>query len=311
VTAVTVIVNPSARGGAAAVAAEAEARLRDQGIDVETVVSRRRGDGTELASAAVLSSRDIIIAAGGDGTAREVAEGMARAMQTWPYGGPAPDGGPLFATLPGGTGNSVYRALYGDRLPTKVIDAIASGRAQRMDVDLIAVGDGQVACLLGASAGFFRWIVDAAAELPAGAPDRYMTAALSVMESLVPFSGAVTVDGRLLAEGRLPLIAVGGAARRGGTVAVLPRSRLDDGLLDVCAVAAGDRDAFLPLMTRAMDGAHLEQPAVSYAQGKSVVLTAHDGPLPFEHDGEPWPGSDRILTLEIVPAALPVAVVTE
>jgi len=311
VTAVTLIVNPAARGGAETIAVEAEARLRDRGVEVETVATRCRGGGAELAAAAVAASRDVIVAAGGDGTAREVAEGMARAMHTWPRGGPAPAGAPLFAVLPAGTGNSVYRALYGDQPAMQVLEVIAAGSAARLDVDLIAVGDLQVACLLGASAGFFRWILDAALQLPGGGgPDRYMTAALSVMESLVPFTGAVSVDGKPLAEGRLGLVAVGGAVRRGGTAAVLPRSRLDDGLLDVCAIQAADREAFLPLMTRALEGTHLDLPGVAYVQGHRVVLTAHEGPLPFEHDGDPWPGEGRTMTLEVVPAAMPVAAVT-
>jgi len=55
-----------------------------------------------------------------------------------------------------------------------------------------------------------------------------------------------------------------------------------------------------------MEGSHLDQPGVRYAQGRSVTLESLDGPLAFEHDGDLWPGDERSLTLTVVPAAVPV-----
>jgi diacylglycerol kinase family enzyme len=55
-----------------------------------------------------------------------------------------------------------------------------------------------------------------------------------------------------------------------------------------------------------MEGGHLDQPGVHYAQGRSVALECLDGPLPFEHDGDLWAGDDRSLTLTVVPGAVPV-----
>ena len=116
------------------------------------------------------------------------------------------------------------------------------------------------------------------------------------------------MDGNVVAAGRLALVAVGGAAQRGGRVAVLPGSRLDDGLLDVCAIAVSGADEFVPIMAKALSGDHLGEPGVTWARGRRVVLRSDDGPLPFEHDGELWEGNERRLELGVVPAAVPAAV---
>ena len=101
---------------------------------------------------------------------------------------------------------------------------------------------------------------------------------------------------------------VGGARHRVGTFEVLPRSVLDDGALDVCAVRGWTCDQErAELAQRIMTGTHLGHPGVAYVQGRQVRLTRDDGePLCFEHDGEMWQGRDGVLTLQVVPAAVPV-----
>jgi diacylglycerol kinase (ATP) len=306
---VVLVVNPAARGGSRALAADAAALLRAGGVEVDMLETSDRAGAVEVtAGAASLPGTVAVLCAGGDGTVREVAEGMVRALQTWPDGGPARASAPLLMVLPGGTGNSVYTALYGDRPWQELVAAVARGTLQRMDVDLIRIAERDVAVLLGASTGFFRWSLDAAEQMShLSGRERYMAAGLAAATALTPYRGRVEVDGAFLAGGGLALVAAGGAVHRSGTVAILPRSRLDDGLIDVCVLETPDAESFLPLMTRVLEGSHIGAPGVAYAQGRRVVLTAEDGPLPFEHDGERWTGDDRTITLVVVPAALPVA----
>lgn len=254
---------------------------------------------------------DLVVVVGGDGTVREAAEGLARALHRWPEGGSASrTGEPALLILPAGTGNSSHRSIWGDLPWDQVLAAALHGPepVRLRQIDLIRIVDGDRAVLLGASAGFIAEVTLAAqslAHIPGRA--RYMQAMASVFGTHHPYPGRVLVDGELLQEGPTTMVTVGGARHRVGTFQVLPRSILDDGKVDVCVlggeVAGSER---LALAQRVMSGAHLGRPGVHYATGREVVIERTDGePLCFEHDGEMWPGPASV-TLTAVAGAVPM-----
>ena len=302
-----VIVNPAARGGAPAVAAEVAARLRALCDHVDLVSTGVAGDGVAVARDAVLAAgTTLVVAVGGDGTAREVAQGMAEGLGTW-TGAAADRSAPLLVIVPAGTGNSLHRALWGDRPWQETVDLLASGGTVRRDLDLARIEGHDQAVLLGASAGFLRWAVEATSRFPElSGRELYAAAGLAAAQELQPFAGRVSVDGCVVADRPMALAAVGGARRRGGSLELFPQSRLDDGLLDVCVLGAGDAEQAMGLLALAMGGRHVGQPGVGYAQGRSVTFERVGAPLAFEHDGDLWPGDDSRITLSIVPAAVPV-----
>ncbi len=259
-----------------------------------------------------------MIAVGGDGTVRTVAEGLARGIGRLPSetGGAvaavhdeegSPQGDPPLLVVPGGTGNSVYRSLWEDHPWLDVLDDALAGRARVRDLDLLRIAETGSIVLLGASAGLIAEAVHISATLTGVAGrERYQVAAITALEHHTPFPARVTVDGVVLHDGATTLIAIGGARHRSGTFQLLPRSVLDDGLIDVCAIGGVDPGAFVELAGVIVAGEHVGRPEVAYAQGHSVTIERTDGtPLCFEHDGDLWQRSDRSLTLEIVAAAVP------
>lgn len=237
---------------------------------------------------------------------------MATALGTWPTGGPAESDAPPLLILPAGTGNSLHRALWHDRTWQQTLDAALDGATVRRGLDLLRIPSHDRAVLLGASAGLLRWTLDATARFAhLSGRDLYATAGLTAAQELRPFTGRVSVDGRLLAEGPIALAAAGGARRRGGSLLLFPHSRLDDGLLDVCVLISRSSDEAIAQLLPAMEGHHLDAPGVHAAQGHEVTFDAFDGPLPFEHDGDPWPGADTSIRLQLVPAAVPTLAATD
>ena len=72
-----VIANPRAgRGRSQRDFRQVQARLRAQGIDASLEETTFAGHATELARRAAAEGIDLVVACGGDGTLREVAEGM-------------------------------------------------------------------------------------------------------------------------------------------------------------------------------------------------------------------------------------------
>lgn len=307
-----VVTNPHARGGAGQIADAVVEAITAAGMAVELLHTEATGAADPVPGLARLWTRpelEAVVAVGGDGTARSVAEAMARAAGPWPDAPPGDPAGAPLVIVPGGTGNSVYRELWSDVAWPEMLAAVLAGRARRRVVDLYRIVDAaQRAVLLGASAGFFRWTLDATARFPdLTGRDLYLAAGAAVAEELEAYHGSVEVDGTVIAEGPIMLAAVGGAPHRSGTIHMLPASVIDDGLLDVCVLAVGTREAFFDLMGKAVDGAHMGEAGAVYAQGRRVTLRSDAADLPFEHDGEILATAGRSITMEVVPGALPVA----
>lgn len=307
-----VVANPHARGDAAGIADEVVATLATTGAATE-VLHTEPADATDpvpgLAGLWALPELAAVVAIGGDGTARSVAEAIARAAGRWPHGSPdraVPGGAPL-VIVPGGTGNSVYRELWADLDWRDMLAAVAAGCTRRRGVDLCRIVEVDRAVLLGASAGFFRWTLDATRRFPdLSGRELYLAAGAAAAAELEAYRGIVEVDGAVIADGPIMLAAVGGTPNRSGTIHVLPGSEIDDGLLDVCVLSVGTREEFFDLMGKAAKGAHAGAAGAVFARGRRVVLRSDDGELPFEHDGEILAVPAGTVTLEVVPHAVAV-----
>lgn len=310
---VLVVVNPAARGGANALVDEVVRQCGACTERVETLAPDGRDETVAAVADAVEAGGPwrVVVAIGGDGTVCAVAEGLARGLGRFPRDGGAGDATgaatPALLVVPAGTGNSVYRALWEDRPWTETLAEALAGRVRVRDVDLMRVAATGAAVFLGASAG----LTAEAVRLSAGLTDvtgreRYEAAAVAALGQHTPFAARVSVDGAVLYEGPTTLVAVGGARHRSGTFQLLPRSVLDDGLLDVCVVRGVDADAFADLAGAVVAGEHVGRPEVAYAQGRSVTITRTDGePLCAERDGDLLPTDERTITLEIVAGAVP------
>jgi diacylglycerol kinase (ATP) len=331
---VLVLVNAVAGGSTDATAAEVETRCAAAG-EVEVVRTASGDEAVEAASrAAADRAADVVVAVGGDGTVRGVAEGLARGLGRWPGG--ARDGGasdrgggrtgPALFVVPAGSGNSVYRALCGELPWADALDAALADRAPVRELDLIRVADEDRGALLGVNAGLIARIAEIIEELKAEAraaagegvavtseeadadavQQRYWGAIGQALEELDQFPVRVAIDDRLVHEGMLTMATVGGVRRFGrGSFEVLPRSVLDDGLLDLCVIAGVTREELQELAGAVPAGQHLGRPGVSYEQGRRIVIERTDGqPLGIEHDGDPYPAGASI-ELEVVTAAVP------
>jgi diacylglycerol kinase (ATP) len=289
-----VIVNDQARGDVG-VRPEVEALLAAAGgWDTSTVVTEMRGHGVLLAEEAAAKGVELVLSVGGDGTAREVAAGLAGTDSA-------------LGIIPAGTGNSSYRALFGDtRWQVWLGSALAMGDLGARRVDLLQVEPTGELSLLGFSIGWFAEIIDlAAADRTTPGPDKYATAAMKVAQAPGRFSAHVALDGTTLADGELGLLAVGGSPVRGSVFPVLPRSRMDDGLLDVMTVAAVESAGFSEMLDLVMNGTHLDDDRVHWGQGQTVSVRA-GSTLPAEIDGDPWDRHLGETTMSVAPGALVV-----
>ncbi|MBP2706818.1 hypothetical protein JOL79_23715 [Microbispora sp. RL4-1S] len=272
-------------------------------------VHRTTGPGDATAVARAAASRSgahdrpgLIFAVGGDGTVREVVEGLAAA-------GPAdPAERPALMVVPAGTGNSNYLAQWGDLPWRDALDALAGTvggpEPEIRMLDLCRLTETGALVLLGACSGLIAQALVFARDIPLTGRPRYRAALAQAAAVFRPYLGRVEVDGAVVHEGPTVLANIGGGRYRGGQYQVLPHSFLDDGLLDVCVIGAETDPQDVPELTR--DGGHLDRPGVVYARGRRITVSDIGGePMWFEHDGELLPREHPAVTLEIMPGVLP------
>src|SRR5437879_2571320 len=142
-----IICNPASRGGRTGRGwPEVAAGLRAGGLDFDVAMTTCAGEATELARAAVAEGRPLVVAAGGDGTVNEVANGFFEAE--------APDrASPRLGVLPTGTGGD-FRRTFG--LPSEareVARVLRAGRSRRIDA-------GRVSCVAPDGGSCVRYFVN-------------------------------------------------------------------------------------------------------------------------------------------------------
>jgi diacylglycerol kinase (ATP) len=269
----SLIGNPGARGEPALLLPRAQQLARDHGWEADALISEMRGHAFMLAAEAAAAGRDLVIAVGGDGTVREVAAGLAGTAV------------PL-AIVPAGSGNSSYLELFGSRGWEEVLGSVLERPRSRL-IDLIELEPTGEFGLLGFSAGWFAQIIDLAGRSASTGAARYADGAALAARAPARFPGTVTVDGRVLAEGDLGLVAIGGARVRAAVFRVFPDSRMDDGLLEVLVVRATDTAGFNELLGAVLKGRHRDHMLTAHARAETVEISAPEGFL-AEIDGDLW-----------------------
>ncbi|MEV6795304.1 diacylglycerol kinase family protein [Streptomyces sp. NPDC051320] len=302
-----IIANPAAGQVSQRLAEDVAERCAVLGVAARTRWTSARGDAARIAEETVRRDQSgdaaderfvVIVAIGGDGTVAEVVAGMTRAAAVaLPHA--------LFV-VPGGTGNSNYRAHWGDRPWQEALSTALGGpRVRPRMLDLAGIAELDRVALLGAGAGLSALVLEGIAGVGSAGAQRLQAGLERVMGQFEPYPGRVVVDGSVIHEGRTVFANVGGGRYRAWQFRMMPHSLLDDGLLDVCVADAAYRPADLQAELRA--GSHTRSPHVVYARGREVVIERTDGaPLCFEHDGELLPQTGSRVTLRTLPQVLPV-----
>ena len=119
---ISVIVNPVAgKGRAKQVLPKIQAYLTKHALPYTVHMTESQGDGVRCAKQALAEGCDRVLAVGGDGTAREVAEGLCRSNS-------------VLGIVPAGTGNDFARTFHLSGELSKVLDIAVYGKGMPIDV---------------------------------------------------------------------------------------------------------------------------------------------------------------------------------
>jgi YegS/Rv2252/BmrU family lipid kinase len=280
----TVIFNPAAGTGRAG----RRRALLDRCFDrwqgpVEILETERPGHAIDLARQAACRGDEMVIAAGGDGTAHEVIQGI--------LDGEAASDPTTFAYLPMGTGCDFAIALDLSSDVERLTGQLERGRDLRVDVGL--------AELSGPKGVTIRYFINAAnIGLGPQVADRVRSSLwlrrwgklAYVFATLIALPGARprplvwrTDDGR---EGERPVfhLSACNGPTFGGGLSPCPQAALTSGRLHVAMGCDLSRIEVIRQMPRLMRGTRLQHPEILSFDCRSIELSGSD--IRVETDGE-------------------------
>jgi YegS/Rv2252/BmrU family lipid kinase len=274
-----IIANPrSGRGRVEAALPEIERILQDQGLAYRVVRTTHPGHATQAARDALRAGERYLVAAGGDGTVHEVANGMIE------------DGRPLAAdavlgVVAAGSGCDFARSFG---LPGDAVQAahhLAGDRVRPIDVGSITCADGTTRYFVNiAEAGLGGAVVARAARLsPLLRGARYACGFWLTLPGFRPATVRLDADGQAF-EWRAFNVVVANCRFYGGGMQISPKSQPDDGALDVLVMTGPKSDAFTTI-PKVYKGTHLPHRNIAELPAVSLRIEA-DPPFPVEADGE-------------------------
>jgi YegS/Rv2252/BmrU family lipid kinase len=306
---VGVVLNPIAGGGKLKRQwPEAAASLKRHFGDFDLRETQAGGDAERLAIDLAAGGCDLVIAAGGDGTASEVADGL---LQVQDETGRTSELG----LLPCGTGIDFARGLKLPRGIDATLTHIAEAKARKVDAGRICYIDdhGKLAS---------RHFINIASLGLSGATDRAVNAdkrkgrvsakALFFWRTVAEFMRyrfqevRITIDDGEPVEARMALVAVANGKFFGGGMMIAPDAELSDGQFDIVILRAAGKLGLIRDIRLLYGGRHRNHPAITILRGRKVLVeplgdAEKNGAL-VDIDGES-PG--RIpASFEILPGAL-------
>jgi diacylglycerol kinase (ATP) len=298
-----IILNPAAGNGNGAKALPQIRQLFDQNkTQYDLVQTNGVGHGIELTHQAVRDGCEAIVAAGGDGTVNEVVNGLQEMKQE---GLAIPPLGVLCV----GRGNDFAGSLgIPEDLPGGVQSVLADQR-RVVDIGRVTGGkypDGRYFCNC-VGVGFDAITTIEVHKLPRWGG--YLAFMVAVLKTVFLYNKAplakIEFDGREITQRSL-LISIMNGRRLGGGFIMAPTSQFDDGLLDLCIAEQMSSLNVIKMIPHFTKGDQATQPTIKTGQAKRIIITAQDGPLPAQTDGEIISEVGTHLEIEVLPRYIEV-----
>lgn len=192
------------------------------GREIEVAYTKGHGDATRLALSAVEKGCETVLAAGGDGTINETAAALCGT-------------GVVLGIIPCGSGNGLARHLG---IPVDIKESlkiIIENHA--MDIDYATVNDKKFFCTCGV--GFDAAVSEAFARKKTRGKLTYIQSTFQTYANYEPEHYTIIANGKTLTE-KAFLVAVCNASQYGNNAYIAPSASINDGLLDITIIHAGN-----------------------------------------------------------------------
>lgn len=261
--------------------------LRSRLPQVEYAQTESAASLRQRASQAAQVGYDLVIAAGGDGTAHAALNGVVGSETA-------------LGIIPLGSGNDLARALGLPLDPFAAVQALLAGRSSRMDVVRV---DGDVyACVAGVGLDALANRFANRLGSPLSGHWHYLLGLMAAMAVWKPIEVELVADTTMF-RGRANFVAVANAPSYGGGLRIAPQAQLEDGLVDVCIVDAVSKRDLIDTYPLLFTGQHVNRPFVHTFRAREVSLRA---PVDAELYGDGEFLARLPVTLRVEPSKLKI-----
>jgi YegS/Rv2252/BmrU family lipid kinase len=261
--------------------------LVEKGFKVRVSLTNSLTHACELAiDAAVDYDCAMVIAAGGDGTIREIAHGLEGSDK------------PLLI-VPCGTENLLANELGFDEKLQTIIRTFEAGFIRPLDL-----GSANGKCFASiAGFGFDGQVVKCVSEQRKGHIDHsdYFWPIWRTFWNYEFSQMKVEVDGQEIFDG-LGLVFVGNISRYAVGLQILHFANFSDGLLDVCIYKCASRLRLVKHSIMTALKQHINTGDVIYRQGKNITVSSTTERIMTEIDGDPGP--ELPVQIKVIPQAV-------
>jgi diacylglycerol kinase (ATP) len=298
-----IILNPIAGNGNGLKASpQIEKLLNQHNLNFDLVHTERVGHGIELTRQAVKDGWNTIIAAGGDGTVNEVINGLMLCKQE---GLTIPPLGVLCV----GRGNDFAGSMG---IPANLevgVGALLDDHRRTIDIGKVTGGIYPEGRFFGncVGIGFDAITTIEVHKLPRwGGFLAFLAAVLKTVFLYNKAPLATTVYDEKTLTQRSLLISIMNGRRLGGGFYMAPTSMPDDGLFDLCIAEQMSSFEVIKMIPHFTRGDQATQPAIKTGQAAHITISAVDGPLPAQTDGEIICVDGTHLEIEVLPRQLEI-----
>ena len=252
-------------------------------IEYSVHITEAQGHAKKIASELSENGAETIVAMGGDGTFHEVLGGITSFEKT------------SLGFIPSGRGNDFARGMGIPLNPIKALEAIL--RAKTKYIDYIQVGDKR--CLNIAGTGLDIDVL----KRVAGRQGKitYLNSLLYCVRHFDPYSIDVTLPGKETVNHQAVIVGICNGTQFGGGLKLSPRSKLDDGLIDLIIITIPENGKIFPALMKFLKGKHIDLPITRCISCEEVTIHPIGG-RPVQLDGEIYENTD--LTCKVVKGGL-------
>ena len=244
------------------------------------------GHATTLASEAVQSGQQLVVAVGGDGTVNEVARALVGSDAA-------------LGIIPCGSGNGLARHLHIPMNPRKAIEILNQGQIRR--IDTLTVNG--TPCFCTAGVGYDAFVSEEYAKEPTRGLVTYVRKAVENWFDYTPEQYLIETEEGMFSRTALA-ITCANANQWGNGFHVAPKASLTDGLIDVTIIHPIKPLNALPMPVQILGYSFDKNPGVETFKTSGLTIRRAT-PAPLHIDGEPQSGT-RDITIALRPASLGV-----
>jgi diacylglycerol kinase family enzyme len=252
--------------------------------------------GTGQARAAVEQGADVVLACGGDGTVRSVAQALAGT-------------GVAMGLVPMGTGNLLAKSVGVPSDPAAATRVALTGDDRTIDVGRIRVDEDEEerVFLVMAGTGLDAVVMENTGEALKARVGR-LAYFISGFRAMFGPQTRVTVafDGAPAVRRRSRTVVVGNIGTLIGGLVLMPEATFDDGVLDIVNIAPKGLGGWVAVVMRVISRRRRGHQRIEHWQATSVVITT-EAPQAAQIDGDPI-GEVSVLSLRVDPGVLVVRI---